>query len=278
MIYSTEVWQDFDNKIKQFGVREDLRSLTTLELNFFERYGSYVVVNLREFSSTQPNNLMVLSEGDNFLYSSQKLDEENYKLFKYTLKKKYGESTVLALMVLKKVLSNYSADFEKINAEIDRQEEILDAVAIERLGRHLRKLNDFVEDFLDVLIKLEDREVREVNTSYISYDYDVLLGKTRHLLDRIKSHQAQITGLRNEIELHSTRELNKRIENLTQIMRRLTAITVVLIIPNIITGFYGMNFSSLPFADWMLGPLAVIIASAVLMALGIVYFLKKGWL
>lgn len=278
MIFSTDAWSEFEEKIRAFGVKEDLRSLTTLELNFFERYGGYSVVNLREFASAQPNNMLVLSEKDSFLYSNQKVDEGALKLFKYTLKKEYGESTVLALLTMKKVLLNYSAEFENINSAIDKQEEILDAVSIERLARHLRKLNDAVEDFFDVLIKLEDREVREVNTSYVNYDYDVLRGKTRHLLDRIKSHVDQIAWLRDEIELKSTREVNKRLESLTNIMKRLTAITMILLLPNIISGHFGMNFRVMPLLDWQWGEPFVILLSLSLMGIAVIYFSRKGWL
>lgn len=278
MIFSTDIWSEFEEKIRAFGVKEDLRSLTTLELNFFERYGGYSVVNFREFASAQPNNMLVLGEKDSFLYSNQKVDEGALKLFKYTLKKQFGESTVLALLTMKKVLLNYSSEFENINNSIDKQEEILDAVAIERLARHLRKLNDAVEDFLDVLIKLEDREVREVNTSYVNYDYDVLRGKTRHLLDRIKSHTDQIGWLRDEIELRSTREVNKRLESLTNIMKRLTAITVILLLPNIISGHFGMNFKNMPLIEWQWGEPFAILLSLSLMGVSMVYFSRKGWL
>ncbi len=272
------MWKEFEDKILEFGVKEDLRSLTTLELNFFERYGKYTVLNLREFASAKPNNMLVLSEKDNFLFSNQKVDENSLKLFKYTLKKDYGESTVLALLTMKKVLLNYSSEFEQINLEIDRQEEVLDAVAIERLARHLRKLNDAVEDFFDVLIKLEDREVREVNTSYVSYDYDVLRGKTRHLLDRIKSHVDQIAWLRDEIELKTTREVNKRLESLTNIMNSLTALTVILMIPNIVAGHFGMNFANMPLLKWEWGETFVIASSLSFMGLAAFYFSRKEWI
>jgi len=277
MIYSTEVWEDFEKKIQEIGVHEDLRSLTSLDFNFFERYMNYTVVNVREFSSN-PNNLMVLTEKDSYLFSNQKISEDSFKLFKYTLKKDFGESTVLALIVLKKVLASHSAEFEKLNTEIDRQEEVLDPVAVERLGRHLRKIHDAADDFLDVLIKLEDREVREVNTSYVSYDYDVLLGKTRHLIDRIKSHLDQITWLRNEIELKYSRELNKRIENLNVILKKLTALTIILMLPQVLAGHFGMNFKYMPFLDWQYGELATAIVSFGAMGLAAIYFYRKGWL
>ncbi len=280
MIYTFSDFSDFEKRVRASGVSEDLRSLLVLDLNFFENYGSYAVLNLRDYSS-EPNNLMVLSDSDCFYLGGKEINGEQLKFFKYTLKKKYGESTVLALLVMKNVLTSYTGEFEKINAEIDRQEEVLNAQEIERLGRRLRKVGDKVEDFLDLLIKLEDRDVREVNTGYVSYDYDVLLAKARHLLDRIKSHSSQIVGLRNEVESRFSRELNARIEYLSDVVRKLTAITVILMIPNIITGYYGMNLRNLSSIVDVTTPsaeLAVIGITIAAMLVAFAVFKWKDWL
>ena len=240
VIYTFTSFEEFDKRVKDSGIKDDLRPLLSLDLNFFERYHNYVVLNLRDYSDT-PNNLLVLSGDNSFLYSGKEFGNEALRLFKYTVKKKHGESTALTLIVLKNVLTSYSAEFEKANSEIDRQEEVLNAQDIESLGKRLRKVGNKVEDLVDLLIKLEERDVHEVNTSYVSYDYDVLVAKSRHLLDRIKSHSGQIVGLRNEVESRFSRELNRRIEVLSHQVKMLTAITIMLMIPNIIAGHYGMN-------------------------------------
>ncbi len=244
MIYTFTSFEEFDKRVKESGIKDDLRPLLSLDLNFFERYPNYVVLNLRDYSDT-PNNLLVLSGDNSFLYSGHEVQQDALRLFKYTVKKKHGESTALCLIVLKNALASYNTEFEKINSEIDRQEEVLSAQEIESLGKRLRKVGNKVEDLVDLLIKLEERDVHEVNTAYVSYDYDVLVAKSRHLLDRIKSHSGQIVGLRNEVEIRFSRELNSRIEVLSHQVKVLTAITILLMIPNIIAGHYGMNLKYL---------------------------------
>jgi magnesium transporter len=58
-------------------------------------------------------------------------------------------------------------------------------------------------------------------------------------------------------------------------MKVLASVTIVISIPNIIAGFYGMNVRGLPFADFFWFP---VILSIVLMG-GVGYLLhKKGML
>ncbi|MBI3587951.1 hypothetical protein HY995_00895 [Candidatus Micrarchaeota archaeon] len=280
MIRNFTEFAEFEKAVKGFGVEVDLKSLTELDFNFFDKYGRYVIINLRDFSEN-PNNLMVLSEGDSFLYSSKRIDESQFRLFRHTMKKKFGESTVLTYLVFKSVLSSYSNAFERINAEIDEEDERLNPHQVERLGRRLRKLGDKVEDIVDLMIKLEDRDIREVNTAFISYDYDVMLAKLRHLLDRIKSHSQQIVGLRNEIEIRNTYELNKRIENLSDVVKKLTAITIIFMIPTIVAGHFGMNLGHLStlLDVTQPGAEATIIGWTIVAMVAMAGFLKwKDWL
>lgn len=59
--------------------------------------------------------------------------------------------------------------------------------------------------------------------------------------------------------------------NLNVIMKVLTALTILMTVPNIIFGFYGMNVAGLPFARFWWAP--ILISVAVIVVLGIV--LKK---
>jgi magnesium transporter len=60
-------------------------------------------------------------------------------------------------------------------------------------------------------------------------------------------------------------------------MKRLTAFTVILMVPTLIAGIYGMNFRSMPELAWPLGyafSLAVMAASMVGAA---VFFKRHDW-
>jgi magnesium transporter len=58
-------------------------------------------------------------------------------------------------------------------------------------------------------------------------------------------------------------------------MKFLTAITVVLSVPTMISSFYGMNVP-LPFQENTFGFIYMIIISVVLTVVTVVYLLKKG--
>jgi len=65
--------------------------------------------------------------------------------------------------------------------------------------------------------------------------------------------------------------------NLNIVMKVLTSITIILMIPNIVTGFYGMNVK-LPMQDNPLAFLIVILSATILSVALVLYFIKKKWL
>ena len=65
--------------------------------------------------------------------------------------------------------------------------------------------------------------------------------------------------------------------NLNAIMKRLTAFTVVLMVPTLIAGIYGMNFHSMPELSWPLGyPLALGLM-LITMVGATIFFRWKDW-
>jgi len=65
--------------------------------------------------------------------------------------------------------------------------------------------------------------------------------------------------------------------SLNAIMKRLTAITVLLMVPTLIAGIYGMNFRAMPELDWALGyPFALGLMLACAGIAGF-FFWRRGW-
>jgi magnesium transporter len=65
--------------------------------------------------------------------------------------------------------------------------------------------------------------------------------------------------------------------SLNAIMKRLTAITVLIMVPTLIAGIYGMNFRAMPEIDWALGypfALGLMLACAAIAGL---FFWRRGW-
>ncbi|MBI5035888.1 magnesium transporter CorA family protein [Candidatus Micrarchaeota archaeon] len=274
-IYSN--FEEFLQEARAAGVEEDLRALFTLDVIFCEQYKDYTMVSIKDYSDS-PNNLLVLSYDKNLLYSEKQITQHDFRLFKYTLQKKFGESTALTLLVLKEVLRAFSNRFDKINAQIDSFKDIHDLPKIEDTTKELRSFNNRVEDLLGLLYTLEDRKVKEFRTEYVAHDYNLLLSKAKHLQDRCRNHLQELRDIRSEIELRNTYVLNKHMEELAQIMKKLTALTLLFMIPTLITSHFGMNFAYMPELSH---PLAypTVIAVNLLLIIGVALFLhKKGWL
>ncbi|MDP3741957.1 MAG: CorA family divalent cation transporter [Candidatus Micrarchaeota archaeon] len=271
MIRTFSDFNEFRNAATELGLEMDLQALTNLDVLFFESYENFLILNVRDYGEN-PNNLLILGREDSLLYSQKQFTAKDYKLFRLSMREPFGESSVITFLALRDVMDSYSIRFEQLHAELDMVDRTLDVDKLDDIGKAFRKFQDKLEDFVDLLIKLRDRKVPQVNTKYISYDYNVLTGKAQHILDRTKNQLSRMSGLRNELEVKETRVLNKRIENLSEVVKRLTAITIILMIPNIISGYFGMNiphyFATLPNPE-----LAIIALTAVLM-LGGAAFLK----
>ncbi len=249
MIRTFSDFNEFRAAAIEFGLDMDLQALTNLDVLFFESYKNFLILNVRDYGEN-PNNLLILGREDSLVYSQKQFTAKDYKLFRLSMREPFGESSVITFLTLREVMNGYSTRFEQLHAELDMVERTLDVDKLDDLGKAFRRLQDKLEDFVDLLIKLRDRKVPQVNTKYISYDYNVLTGKAQHILDRTKNQLSRIGGLRNEIEVKETKMLNKRIEYLSEVVKRLTAITIILLIPNIISGYFGMNiphyFATLP--------------------------------
>ncbi len=274
-IYSN--FDEFLAQAREIGVQDDLQALLGLDVLFFEQYEDYTLLSLKDYSAA-PNNLLILSKKKSILYSEKQITQRDFSLFKQEVKKQYGESTALALLALQEVLKSYLKHFEKINAQIDSYSGAQDLPGIESTTIDLRKVAVKVEDFVNLLYTLEDRKVPMFVTQYISYDYDLLLARSRHLLDRCRNHVQELRDLRGEIEIKNSNQLNKRLEELTNIMKKLTALTLILMIPNILFSLYGMNFRFMPELDHPLGYPAVIVTAGIL-SLTMAFLMKRrGWL
>ena len=66
---------------------------------------------------------------------------------------------------------------------------------------------------------------------------------------------------------------------LGQIMKKLTAVTLVIMVPNFVASIYGMNFERLiPPSDWPYGFIAVAAFLAVMVVWGFIHSRMLGWL
>jgi len=237
MIYTFDKFEDFQEKAAALGIMSDLHKLQTLDVLFFEQYPDYILFNLVSFESGM-NKVIVLTKKHSLIYPSLLL--ESNKFMKIGVRSPYGESSMAAYTVLKKVSENYQNYFESINREISRTAENPTSEKLELLSRRLRRLSDIVDDFHALLIKLRERSVPFVDTKKIGYDFDILLASIRHLAHRCAIASRDIARLYTITEMKYSKDLNRSIQKLTHVMLILTAATLIITIPNTVATIFGI--------------------------------------
>jgi len=278
MIYIFDDFEKLQDKAKEFGITSDLAKLRELDIMFYEVYEDYMIISFVAFES-KLNKVIVLSKDYCLVYPSAAAELKKIKIGKMKTRASYLESTMCSYTVLKKVVENYASHFDKIRKTIN----VLDSnrasiESIDEIEWKVRRFRDMLEDLLGFLIKVEDKEVPFINVKAFPYEFDILRAETQHLGDRTNSVRRELDIMRNRFELRQTTELNRRIEKLTDIMKKLTALTVLFMIPNIISGHFGMNFRYMPELYMPEAYPAVILLtlSAVLLAFWL--FRKWEWL
>ena len=131
----------------------------------------------------------------------------------------------------------------------------------------LRKTIAPERDVLQVLVRGDLRELREIGKrAYFQDVYDHILRVT----DEIDTFR-ELTS--NVIDAYLAAASNR----LNEVMKVLTSIATVLLVLTVVTGFFGQNWSFIPYGSLPL--LWVSMAVTGLIAVGLVmYFRRRGWL
>lgn len=278
MIYIFDEFDKFEEKAKEFGITSDLAKLRDLDITFYEVYEDYMIISLVAFES-KVNKIVILSDKFSLVYPSASVELKRVKIGKLKTHSKYLESTMCAYTFLKRAIENYSAHFDNIRKEMNSLSNgQLTMDALDPIERKVRRFRDVLEDMLGLMIRVEDKEVPFINVKAFPYEFDILRAEAQHLNDRANSLRREVDVSMNRCELRQASELNKRIEKLTDIMKKLTALTVLFMIPNIITGHFGMNFRYMPELYIPEAYPAVILFTITAVLFAIWYFKKQEWL
>ena len=260
------------------GITFDFTSVTALLSDFLESTEQYLLLNIKSYNGEEADNLLFLTGDKAFLFSKRPPNIEAYKPFAEVCTKSYGRSTVLAFLTLNNVMVNYKKRLEHLINLTKELEQTFDSKMYRDLNFEFEQLNDRLEEFHDLLLRLQETHYKEVETRYISFDYTVLIAESSSLLDRCQRRANVPKELARDNELQVTTELNKRIEKLNDVVKKLTAITVILMLPTLIASHFGMNFAFMPeLKIWWAYP-AVIGGQVIIMGIGYFLFRKIGWL
>jgi magnesium transporter len=188
-----------------------------------------------------------------------------------------GTVGALLYAILDAVVDGYFPVLDKLSDRIDNLEnriveghqgtstlrEVLD---IKRELLELRRVLAPQRDVANALLRRDLSIVDDAVAPYFQDLYDHLV----RVLDSLDLYRDLVA---------STLEANLSVtsNNLNAVMKRLTAFTVVLMVPTLIAGIYGMNFRNMPELSWPFGYPVALGVMAIAMVGAALFFRARDW-
>ena len=263
---------------REVGKAIDLESVVQLNTNFIDVIDQFLLLNVKEYDKDEPNNLLFLTEHKAFLLSKRPPALHEAEAFVDVLPKPFGRSTILCYLTLNKVLINHNTQLERLISRVAKMEEHFDHNEYRNLALEFERLIDNLEEFHELLLRLQERRYKQIETQYISFDYRVLIAESQSLQAKCRRRLSVLKDARQDHEMRTTEELNERIVKLNDVVKKLTAITVILMLPTLIASHFGMNFAYMPELKMAWAYPAVIFFQIVFMGIGFLLFRRIGWL
>ena len=190
---------------------------------------------------------------------------------------------MIAFRIVDDIAERYLDLVDDVDAEIDELEDLVDTQSstttrqriselrhdLLHIRRTLAPMRDAVRRVVDDVVEVEKGKDVFPHDVEVAFNgaYDKLLRAldglelTRDLLSSVRDyHQSKIANDQNEV------------------MKRLTVVASLILLPTFIVGLYGQNFVHIPELRWHYGyaySWALIVVTTVLQ---LVWFRRKGWL
>ena len=183
----------------------------------------------------------------------------------------------LLYAILDAAVDSYFPELDRLSERIDALEDRVLAGDAEREGlaemldlkRRLLELRRVLTPMRDLANALLRRDLEIVDVASLPY-YQDLYDHLVRVLDQLDLYRDLLASVLDA-------RLTVANNNLNAIMKRLTAFTVILMVPTLIAGIYGMNFDRFPELRWPLGypfALGLMVLAA---AIAVTWFRRRGW-
>lgn len=183
----------------------------------------------------------------------------------------------LVYAILDAVVDGYFPLLDRLSDQIEDLEDRI--LAGGHIAGTLRPILDLKRALLELRRTLSPQ--RDVANALLRRDLPLVDDASAPYFQDLYDHLVRVLDqldLQRDL-LASALEANLSVtsNNLNAVMKRLTAFTVILMVPTLIAGIYGMNFHFMPELSWPLGYLFSLGVMAVAMIGAAVFFKRNNW-
>jgi magnesium transporter len=221
--------------------------------------------------------------GANFVLSFQEgVEGDVFNLIRDHLRTGKGrirkmKADYLAYALLDAVVDNYFVVLEKFGDKIESIETELignpkqeTVQRIYQLKREMIFLHNAVwpiREVVNALSKHESPLIQESMTPYLRDVYDHVI----HIIDSVDIYREMLSSM---LDLYLSSVSNR----LNEVMKVLTAISLIFMPLTFIVGVYGMNFKYMPELEWRYGYFYTLVGMSGIGVAMFLYFKRKRWL
>lgn len=183
----------------------------------------------------------------------------------------------LLYAVMDATVDDYFPLFGAITDKLDELEDVVldkptkatlaEALRLKKLLFAFRKEVQPLRDVTSCLSRREVRFVSDANAPYFRDVYDHLV----RLLDNIEMNRDLVSNIMEAYLSSVSNTLNKS-------MKRVAAISTILMPPTLLAGIFGMNFHNMPETEFEYGFYVLLSVMAIMMVGTTLYFKKEDWL
>jgi magnesium transporter len=248
--------------------------------------GQYVVVAYEVLPGTakdrsyEPGEIHMIATKDSLVtvhWAPSPVIEDVRKRFKHPTPVIEISAGGLLYAILDGVADGYFPLLDRLSDQIETLEErivsgrqnanlLRDVLGVKRKLLELRRIVAPLRDVANALLRRDLEIVDEKLVPYYQDLYDHLV----RVLDSVDLYRDLVAAALDA-------NLAVQSNNLNIIVKRLTAFTVLLMVPTLVAGIYGMNFRFMPELRWPWGyPAALVLMAASMIGLAI-YFRARDW-
>lgn len=262
------------------SVEDTVKGKQRPKIEDYEDYG-YIVIRTLETNEEGHNSQLSIFLGKTFVVTYASTLVPSLQKVMDDLKAKPNilvkGHDYLAYAVIDALVDEFFPIVEKIDDELEELEDTIfigsNTQTISRLFELKRKL---------VEIRRVVMPMRDILNILSRRDYDYIDPKTSIYFRDVYDHLIRVADMTDTLRELVTSAMEGYLSvisnNLNVIMKRLTAITVILMVPTLLAGIYGMNVQNIPLAQQGAGFWEVMLIMAVFTIISLYYFKQKEWL